>query len=216
MPGPSSDPAPARPRGYHHGDLRATLVAVAFELIAEQGAHGFTLAEATRRAGVSVAAPYRHFANREELLATAAAQALHEMRELELRAAAEARDAGPAGQLAAIARAYVRFAAERPDRFAAIFGGGIDKGAHPELAAAAQESFEVFLAPSRALLRPRDEQAATRLAFAVAATTHGHATLLAEGAYGPPGEAAADVAERAGDAVAALLRGRRALRRGDG
>src|SRR6202453_4382646 len=60
------------PRGYHHGNLREALIRAALELIAKKGAAGFTFAEAARFAGVSPAAPYRHFRDREELLANVA------------------------------------------------------------------------------------------------------------------------------------------------
>ena len=62
---------------YHHGDLKAALVDGAVELIAERGVRGFSLAELSRRLGVTVAAPYRHFADRDELLAAVAVRALH-------------------------------------------------------------------------------------------------------------------------------------------
>ena len=61
---------------YHHGDLKAALVDEAIELIAERGVRGFSLAELSRRLGVTVAAPYRHFADRDELLAAVVVQAL--------------------------------------------------------------------------------------------------------------------------------------------
>jgi AcrR family transcriptional regulator len=57
-----------RPRGYHHGNLKETLIRAALELIAQKGPAGFTFAEAARWAGVSPAAPYRHFRDRDELL----------------------------------------------------------------------------------------------------------------------------------------------------
>src|SRR5882724_5990789 len=60
------------PRGYHHGNLKEALVRAALELIAQKGAAGFTFAEAARWAGVSPAAPYRHFRDRDELLADVA------------------------------------------------------------------------------------------------------------------------------------------------
>ena len=66
----------AQSRGYHHGDLRAALIDGAVELIAERGAGGFSVAELSRRIGVTVAAPYRHFASRDELLAAVAVRAL--------------------------------------------------------------------------------------------------------------------------------------------
>src|SRR6476646_10992436 len=59
-------------RGYHHGNLKEALLPAALDLIAEKGAAGFTFAEAARWAGVSPAAPYRHFRDREELLAAVA------------------------------------------------------------------------------------------------------------------------------------------------
>jgi len=59
-------------RGYHHGDLRAALIKAALGLIQEKGPHGFSFAEAARAAGVSPAAPYRHFKNRDELMADVA------------------------------------------------------------------------------------------------------------------------------------------------
>ena len=67
---------PAKQGRYHHGDLRPALVDAAIAVIAERGVRGFSLAEATRRLGVTTAAPYRHFADRDELLAAVAARAL--------------------------------------------------------------------------------------------------------------------------------------------
>ena len=59
-------------RGYHHGNLREALIQAALDLIAEKGPTGFTFAEAARSAGVSPAAPYRHFRDRDELLSDVA------------------------------------------------------------------------------------------------------------------------------------------------
>ena len=61
---------------YHHGDLRTALIDAAVSLIAERGVRGFSLAEASRRVGVSSAAPYRHFADRDDLLAAVGVRAL--------------------------------------------------------------------------------------------------------------------------------------------
>ena len=66
----SGEPDP--PRGYHHGNLREALIRAALELIATKGTAGFTFAEAARFAGVSPAAPYRHFRDRDELMASVA------------------------------------------------------------------------------------------------------------------------------------------------
>lgn len=67
-----SKPGPGGPRGYHHGNLKEALIRAALELIAQKGSAGFTFAEAARWAGVSPAAPYRHFRDRDELLANVA------------------------------------------------------------------------------------------------------------------------------------------------
>jgi AcrR family transcriptional regulator len=59
-------------RGYHHGNLKEALLKAALDLIAQKGAAGFTFADAARMAGVSPAAPYRHFRDRDELLSSIA------------------------------------------------------------------------------------------------------------------------------------------------
>src|SRR3954466_1898750 len=88
---------------YHHGDLPAALVAATFELVAESGVQDFSVAAAARRTGVSISAPYRHFADREELLAACAIAACEE---LQRRFATElASEPTPAGQLAAVSAA---------------------------------------------------------------------------------------------------------------
>jgi AcrR family transcriptional regulator len=100
--------APAKGGRYHHGDLKAALVDAAISLIAERGVREFSLAEVSRRLGVTVAAPYRHFADRDDLLAAVG------IRALDVFAAAlavEARDCDSPGQrLAALARAYAKAA----------------------------------------------------------------------------------------------------------
>ena len=58
---------PAKEGRYHHGDLRSALVDAAIDVIAERGVRDFSMAEASRRLGVTTAAPYRHFADRDEL-----------------------------------------------------------------------------------------------------------------------------------------------------
>ena len=65
---------PSSRKGYHHGNLREALVNATLELIESRGPLGFTLSEAARLAGVSPAAPYRHFSGRDELIAEVARQ----------------------------------------------------------------------------------------------------------------------------------------------
>src|ERR1700722_15983827 len=122
---------PAKGGRYHHGDLKAALVDAAIGLIAERGVRDFSLAEVSRRLGVTVAAPYRHFADRDALLAAVAIRALGVFAEMVTRDAAA--KAPPAERLAAMARDYVRFAAEQRPLFDTMFAAGIDKSEHPEV-----------------------------------------------------------------------------------
>jgi AcrR family transcriptional regulator len=199
---------PAKP--YHHGDLRAALIDGAVKLIAERGVRRFSLAELSRRLGVTVAAPYRHFVNRDELLAAVAVRALHAFGEA---VAAQSRETDPPEQrLAAMAAGYVRFAAEQPALFAVAFGVGLDKKKrHPELRQA-YENVEGMLEACVTELCPRDPDAAEQLTDAIEATAHGYASLLAD-QPGPPDRADIDrAAEQAARATRALIQGRAALR----
>jgi AcrR family transcriptional regulator len=200
---------PAKP--YHHGDLKAALVDGAVELIAERGVLRFSLAELSRRLGVSVAAPYRHFANRDELLAAVAVRALHAFGEA-LAAQASERDP-PEQRLAAMAAGYVRFSAEQPALFSVVFGVGLDKKKrYPELRRA-YEQVEAMLEACVAEVCPRDSEAAVLLADAIEATAHGYAALLTD-QPGSPDPADIDrAAGQAANATRALISGRAALRR---
>lgn len=195
---------------YHHGDLKTALIDGAVELIAERGVRGFSLAELSRRIGVTVAAPYRHFATRDELLAAVAVRALHAFRQA-LAAETSAADP-PERRLAAMASGYVRFAADQRALFSVVFGVGLDKKSrYPELRQAYQD-VEGMLAASVTELCPADPEAADQLADAIEATAHGYAALLTD-QPGPPEPAAVDrAAAQAAATTLALIRGRAALR----
>jgi AcrR family transcriptional regulator len=122
-------------RPYHHGDLREALLAAGLGLLVEQGAHGLSLREAARRAGVSHNAPYKHFPTREALLAGLAERGF---RKLAKRTAAASK---PSTKEPAVARgiAYVEFALENPALFRLMFSDAIDRKAFPEVQAAATE-----------------------------------------------------------------------------
>jgi len=201
--------ATTRAKRYHHGDLKAALVDGAAELIVERGVRGFSLAELSRRLGVTVAAPYRHFASRDELLAAVAVRALQSFGEA---LAAQSSEADPPEErLAAMAGGYVRFAAEQPALFGVVFDVGLDKKQrYPELREA-YEAVEGTFAACVAELSPDDPRGAEELGDAIEATAHGYAALLTDhpGALEPTDVArAADQAERA---TRALIRGRAAL-----
>src|SRR6201984_2405102 len=108
-----------KPKPYHHGHLREALLQAAIRLIAEVGPAGFTLREVARRAGVSHNAPYRHFRDRDELLASVAAQGYRELAKAMTDAAARQTDALDALREAGLA--YVSFALRRPEHFTVMF-----------------------------------------------------------------------------------------------
>jgi AcrR family transcriptional regulator len=202
-----SEPGPARRGRYHHGDLRDALVQTAIVLLGERGAAAFSMAEASRRLGVAPSAPYRHFADRDALLAAVAVQAAGLLSERLVR---EAASGPPQQRLAAAAGAYVRFADEQRALFQALAGAGLDKDRHPEIARAAQPIGAAFLSPA-ADLAGGDQAAAARLVSVIVATAHGHATLMLDGTFGSGRDAAETAARQAAAAALALIAGREAL-----
>ncbi|HEX3788388.1 MAG TPA: TetR/AcrR family transcriptional regulator [Pseudonocardiaceae bacterium] len=194
-------PRPAKKSRYHHGDLATALIDKAIELIDERGVSGFSLAEASRRLGVTVAAPYRHFADRDELLASVAVRAVHALAEA---VAGQVRpDSSPAEQLAAVAAGYVRFAVDRRPLFQVLFGAGLDKRRYPELATASEDTARTLLRPALVLCGG-DEAAAADLGTAIGALAHGYAMFLLDGTFGAVGSRAEAVAGQARTAALAL------------
>ena len=115
------DRAPRKKTAYHHGDLREALILAAHRLIAERGPEDFTLADACRLAGVSTAAPYRHFADRGALVEAVALRGF----DLLSQKTRGARDRHPVGSIEAIVamgQAYVHFAEAEPALFRLMFG----------------------------------------------------------------------------------------------
>jgi AcrR family transcriptional regulator len=198
-------PARAKqPNAYHHGDLRAALVDISIDLVREDGVAGFSVAEASRRLGVSAPASYRHFSGRNELLVRVAVRVSNMLTEA-LQSATSAASK-PEEALAFAAAAYVRFAAAEPELFAALLAVARQKHEHPELEKAAEPLAQTFFGPALELCSG-DALEAERLVFAVLATAHGHAEFLIEGLFrGAQDEVEAAVA-RAMTATRALVRG---------
>lgn len=166
---------------YHHGDLKRALTSAALSLVAERGPKGFTLTEAARRAGVSAAAPYRHFTDKADLLATVAEQGFLELHAA-LSAGAEVA-ARPPDKLIAIGRAYVRWAVGHPDQYRVMFGADTGKAQHPSLAVAAGQAFGNLLdaiagCQAAGLLRGRQPREAAGPLWSL---VHGIASLAIEG-----------------------------------
>ncbi|WP_090800859.1 TetR/AcrR family transcriptional regulator [Asanoa ishikariensis] len=190
----------SRPTGLHHGDLRNALLGAALELVAERGAQGFTLAETSRRAGVSVAAPYKHFADKDALLAELARTGYE--RQHDLFQAAMSAESDPADQLAAFAAAYVAFAAENKALFEITFAAGLEKQRYPALAEAGDRVLRLLRGPA-AQLTP-EIAAQDDLIHTIGAAAHGFAAFLAEGIFGEPTAALAATQRRARDAARKL------------
>jgi AcrR family transcriptional regulator len=201
---------PGKRDRYHHGDLRAALIDTATELIAERGVRNFSLAEASRRLGVAVSAPYAHFADRDDLLAAVAVHA-YEVLHAELTPEVSQAEA-PADRLAGMARGYVRFAAAHRALFEVLYEAAIDKARHLEIETTERPVTGAFLACVQAL-SGGDGDLADDLATAIEATAHGHAALLLDD--GPePGPAAVELAaDRAARATLALVESRHLLAR---
>ena len=149
---------PAKGGRYHHGDLRPALVDAAIAVIAERGVRDFSMAEASRRLGVTTAAPYRHFADRDELLAAVAARALTVFSAMLAGADGAARreaDRHPGGATGGDGRGVRRFAAEQRPLFDTLFSSGLDKSRHPELQRAWEPVDALLTSRPRSLRRQR-------------------------------------------------------------
>ena len=170
------------PRGYHHGNLREALIRAALDLIARKGPAGLTFAEAARLAGVSPAAPYRHFRDREDLIAHVA---LTGFRRFEA-ALAKAWDEGRGGALAALdrlGRAYLDFARNEPAFYAAMFEAGVavEDG---DLREASERAFAVLRRAAEALCAltpPAHRAPALMVALHIWSMAHGVAALFGRG-----------------------------------
>ncbi len=138
-------PQTARPRRpYHHGNLREAILQAALKLVETVGPGGLTLRATARLAGVSQAAPYRHFASKEALLAAVAEEGFRALTAMQRDSAGHKSDAIEAFQ--ALGLAYIAFAATHPSHFRVMFAPEVaDRMAYPALATAAAEAFGLLV-----------------------------------------------------------------------
>jgi AcrR family transcriptional regulator len=170
-------------RGYHHGNLKEALMRAALELIAEKGPGGFTFAEAARWAGVSPAAPYRHFRDRDELLASVALRGFEQFEAALMRAWDDGRPEVFAA-FERLGKAYLAFARAEPAYYSAMFEAGIPLDTSPELRAAGDRAFAVLRGACERLIAtvpPAKRPPALMMALHIWALSHGIASLFARG-----------------------------------
>lgn len=172
----------AKRRGYHHGNLREALVAAALRLIGEKGPGGFTFAEAARAAGVSPAAPYRHFRDREELMADIAKRGYEALTQA-LRAAWGKGGPTPREALARTGRAYLDFARAEPAAYVAMFESGVPVNCEAGLQRASDEAFAVLTECCEATLMSLNLKGVPTLMVAlhIWSMSHGIASLFVRG-----------------------------------
>ncbi len=175
-------PVAKREGAFHHGDLEWAILEAASQLLEKEGPLGVGLRAAARLAGVSHTAPYRHFQNRESILAALAERGLLDLADRIAAAARGRTDALEA--LAAIAEAYVTMASERPHRFRLMFGPELaDKSRHPAVRDAGMRAYDLLVetiaeGQRQGVVRGGDP---TALALGHWCIVHGMASLLVEG-----------------------------------
>ena len=175
-----------RGRAYHHGNLREALVKAALDLIAEKGPSGFTFAEAARSAGVSPAAPYRHFRDRDELLADVARRGFEEFAGVLDRAWDQGRP-DPQTAFERMGRAYLAFARSEPAFYSAMFESGLPVSEDVELRDASERAYAVLRGAAEVLvatLPAKGRPPASMVSFHIWALSHGIAALFARGDEG--------------------------------
>lgn len=163
---------------YHHGDLRRQLLQAARQLIREHGADQFKVAEACKLAGVSIAAPYRHFENRDDLLDHVVMQGLDDMK-ADLTNAIAGLPSGSIESLTALGVGYVDFARREPKLFRLMFRPCDDEERHQRLESHGAETYGVLLNEVASSLKKKaiDEQV-LELALPMWTFVHGTAVLL--------------------------------------
>tara|TARA_R110002124_G_scaffold224733_1_gene390007 strand:+ start:712 stop:1344 length:633 start_codon:yes stop_codon:yes gene_type:complete len=182
-----SDEGGGERKSYHHGNLRAALVDATLDLITEKGPTGFTLAEAARVAGVSAAAPYRHFKGREELIEEVALIGFDMFADLLEHAFTKGPTGSPLEAFYRVGRAYLAFARRYPGHYIAMFESGVSIAGNSELTHVSNRAMAVLTRAAEALMdhipiakRPP----AIMVSHHIWALSHGIVELFARGTPG--------------------------------
>ncbi|MEO1562244.1 MAG: TetR/AcrR family transcriptional regulator [Pseudomonadota bacterium] len=199
---------PAKRTTHHHGDLKSELIEATRALVAEHGADAVSINQAARQAGVSTAAPYKHFKDRDALMTAVAFDCLIEMQQ-DTVDILHGYEAGSLEGIVAICRNYVRFATENPNIFKLMFS---HTRAHPddvEMMQRAPEGFAIVRSAVGAFLNcGSDETKAIDRSYMLWSFVHGLSFIIIDEkseAVGQP----LDIDTVINGAVASLLSGGR-------
>lgn len=168
-------------KSYHHGDLRGALLEAIRQLVERDGADRFSLAEACRIAGVSTAAPYKHFADRPEMLRGVVAAGMDRLYAA-MSAAAASHPAGDPRRMIALGQSYVDFARTEPGVFRLMFGLSDDHAEDAILTEKGEAANALVVGVVREHLGlPEDSPEAQLRAYALWCFVHGHSFLTIDG-----------------------------------
>ncbi len=170
-------------KNYHHGDLKNALIKAGVEILAKDGVSGLSLRKVAMKAGVSHAAPYAHFADKQALIAAISTEGFRQLYE-RVSGVAEEHQNQPEKQLVEAAWAYVQFAMDDPDRFKVMFSGVLEKEKeYPDFVTESQRNFQLvkmIVEVNQASGRLRSGDSAL-VALSAWGIIHGFILLLLEG-----------------------------------
>ena len=170
-------------KNYHHGDLKNALIKAGVEILAKDGVSGLSLRKVAMKAGVSHAAPYAHFADKQALIAAISTEGFRQLYE-RVSGVAEEHQNQPEKQLVEAAWAYVQFAMDDPDRFKVMFSGVLEKEKeYPDFVTESQRNFQLvkmIVEANQASGRLRSGDSAL-VALSAWGIIHGFIMLMLEG-----------------------------------
>jgi len=168
-------------KNYHHGDLKGQLLEAVRQLVETHGPDGFSIAEACRLAGVSTAAPYKHFKDRQDILRGVVMAGMSRMGSV-MQAAADAYPAGDPQRIIALGKAYTQFAQREPGVFMLMFGLTSGHESDEEMTAEGRQKFGIVMrVVAEHLGKPMEDPEVEARAYALWCAVHGHSFLRLDG-----------------------------------